>query len=135
MVGFLFRAALSMVGLWIATRWVSGIRIDDAQTLVLAGVVLGVVNAIIRPITVILTLPLTILTLGLFLLVINAGMLAATGVSCRGLPRRAARKPGGESHRLDRFDVHRTARPFRGVREPPSLALRERRFQGTGQRL
>ncbi len=57
MVGFLFRAALSMVGLWIATRWVSGIRIDDAQTLVLAALVLGVVNAIIRPIAVILTLP------------------------------------------------------------------------------
>ena len=33
MVGFLFRAALSMVGLWIATRWVGGIRIDDARTL------------------------------------------------------------------------------------------------------
>lgn len=84
MVGFLFRAALSMVGLWIATRWVSGIRIDDAQTLVLAGVVLGVVNAIIRPITVILTLPLTILTLGLFLLVVNAGMLGLTAWLLRG---------------------------------------------------
>jgi putative membrane protein len=78
MVGFLFRAALSMVGLWIATRWVSGITIDDPQTLVLAGVVLGVVNAIVRPIAVILTFPLTILTLGFFLLVVNAGMLGLT---------------------------------------------------------
>ncbi len=78
MVGFLFRAALSVVGLWMATRWVGGIRIDNAQTLVLAGIVLGVVNAIIRPIAVILTLPLTILTLGLFLLVVNAGMLGLT---------------------------------------------------------
>jgi putative membrane protein len=78
MVGFLFRAALSMVGLWIATRWVSGISIDDPQTLVLAGIVLGVVNAIVRPIALILTLPLTILTLGLFLLVVNAGMLGLT---------------------------------------------------------
>jgi len=78
MVGFLFRAALSMVGLWIATRWVNGIRIDDARTLVLAGLVLGIVNAIVRPIAVILTFPLTILTLGLFLLVVNAGMLALT---------------------------------------------------------
>jgi putative membrane protein len=84
MVGFLFRAVLSMLGLWIATRWISGIRIDDAQTLVLAGVVLGVVNAIIRPITVILTLPLTILTLGLFLLVVNAGMLGLTAWLLRG---------------------------------------------------
>ncbi len=84
MVGFLFRAVLSMLGLWIATRLVSGIRIDDAQTLFLAGVVLGVVNAIIRPITVILTLPLTILTLGLFLLVVNAGMLGLTAWLLRG---------------------------------------------------
>ena len=84
MVGFLFRAALSVVGLWIATRWVSGIRIDDARTLVLAAVVLGVVNAIIRPIAVILTLPLTIFSLGLFLLVINAGMLGLTAWLLQG---------------------------------------------------
>jgi putative membrane protein len=84
MVGFLFRAALSMVGLWIATRWVSGISIDDPQTLVLAGIVLGVVNAIVRPIALLLTLPLTILTLGLFLLVVNAGMLGLTAWILRG---------------------------------------------------
>ncbi len=84
MVGFLFRAALTMLGLWIATRWVSGIRIDDPRTLVLAGLVLGVVNAIVRPITVILTFPLTILTLGLFLLVVNAGMLGLTAWLLRG---------------------------------------------------
>jgi putative membrane protein len=84
MVGFLFRAALSMVGLWIATRWISGIRIDDARTLVLAAVVLGVVNAVIRPIAVILTLPLTIISLGLFLLVINAGMLSLTAWLLQG---------------------------------------------------
>jgi putative membrane protein len=84
MVGFLFRAALSMVGLWIATRWVSGISIDDPQTLVLAGIVLGVVNAIVRPIALILTLPLTLLTLGLFLLVVNAGMLGLTAWILRG---------------------------------------------------
>ena len=84
MVGFLFRAALSVIGLWIASAWGSGIRIDDARTLVLAGIVLGVVNAIVRPITVILTLPLTILTLGLFLLVVNAGMVGLTAWLLRG---------------------------------------------------
>ena len=78
MVGFLFRAALSMLGLWLATRWVSGIRIDDANTLVLAGLLLGVFNAVVRPIAIMLTLPLTVLTLGLFLLVVNAGMLGLT---------------------------------------------------------
>jgi putative membrane protein len=84
MVGFLFRAALSMVGLWIATRWVHGISIADPQTLVLAGILLGVFNAIIRPIAVILTLPITILTLGLFLLVVNAGMLGLTALMLHG---------------------------------------------------
>jgi putative membrane protein len=84
MVGFLFRAALSMLGLWIATRWVPGISIADPQTLVLAGIVLGVVNAIIRPIAVILTFPLTILSLGFFLLVVNAGMLGLTALMLHG---------------------------------------------------
>ena len=84
MVGFLFRAALSVVGLWLATAWVSGVRIDNPRTLVLAGVVLGVVNAIVRPIAVILTFPLTILSLGLFLLVVNAGMLGLTAWLLRG---------------------------------------------------
>ena len=76
MTGFVLRALISAIGLWIATRWVSGIRIDDAATLVLAGLLLGVINAIVRPIAILLTLPITILTLGLFLLVVNAGMVA-----------------------------------------------------------
>ncbi len=84
MVGFLFRAALSMVGLWIATRWISGIRIDDPQTLVLAAVVLVSSMRSSAPITVILTLPITVLTLGLFLLVVNAGMLGLTAWLLRG---------------------------------------------------
>jgi putative membrane protein len=76
MTGFILRAAISAVGLWIATRLVSGIRIDDAFTLVLAGASLGIVNAIVRPIAILLTLPITIVTLGMFLLVVNAGMVA-----------------------------------------------------------
>ena len=76
MTGFILRALISAIGLWIATRWVSGIRIDDAGTLVLAGVLLGVVNAIVRPVLIILTLPITIVSLGFFLLVVNTAMLA-----------------------------------------------------------
>lgn len=84
MVGFLFRAVLSMVGLWVATRWVHGIRIDDADTLVLAGLLLGVLNAVVRPIAIVLTLPLTVLTLGLFLLVVNAAMVGLTAYFLAG---------------------------------------------------
>jgi putative membrane protein len=76
MTGFVLRALISAIGLWIATYWVSGIRIDDAATLVLAGALLGIVNAIVRPIAIVLTLPITILSLGFFLLVVNAGMVA-----------------------------------------------------------
>jgi putative membrane protein len=76
MLGFLIRAALVALGLWLATAWVQGVSIDKPSTLILAGILLGVVNSIIRPIAILLTLPMTILTLGLFLLVINAGMVA-----------------------------------------------------------
>jgi putative membrane protein len=76
MTGFLIRALIVALGLWLATSWVQGISIDSPFTLILAGILLGVVNSIVRPIAIVLTLPMTILTLGLFLLVINAGMVA-----------------------------------------------------------
>jgi putative membrane protein len=74
MTGFLLRAVIAAIGLWLATVWVPGVHIDGVGTLLLAGVLLGVVNAIVRPIAFILTLPITILTLGLFLFVLNAAM-------------------------------------------------------------
>ena len=76
MTRFVLRALISAMGLWIATRWVAGIRIDGAGTLVLAGLLLGLVNAVVRPILVILTLPITILSLGFFLLIVNTAMVA-----------------------------------------------------------
>jgi len=76
MTGFLLRAVLTAIGLWLASVWVPGVSIDGVPTLLLAGLLLGVVNAIVRPIAFILKLPLTIVTLGLFLLVLNAGMVA-----------------------------------------------------------
>jgi putative membrane protein len=74
--GFVLRALISAIGLWLATLSVSGIRIDNPGTLVLAGLLLGVVNAVVRPILVILTLPITILSLGFFLLIVNTAMVA-----------------------------------------------------------
>jgi putative membrane protein len=76
MIGFLLRAAIVALGLWLATLWVPGVRIDSPATLLLAGILLGIVNSVVRPIAIVLTLPMTLLTLGLFLLVINAGMVA-----------------------------------------------------------
>ena len=76
MTGFLLRAVLCAIGLWLASIWVPEVHIDSTGTLLLAAIVLGVVNAIVRPIAFVLTLPITILTLGLFLLVLNAAMVA-----------------------------------------------------------
>ncbi len=73
---FLLRWGISALGLWVATRLVAGFTIEGASTLTLAALMLGLVNATVRPLLVVLTLPLTLATLGLFLLVINAGMLA-----------------------------------------------------------
>ena len=74
MMGFVLRAVIAAIGLWLATVWVSGVSVDSVGTLIAAGFVLGVVNAFVRPVAFILTLPITILTLGLFLLVLNALM-------------------------------------------------------------
>ena len=75
MLGFVLRLAITALGLWLAARLVPGISIDDDGTLLAAALLLGIVNAFVRPVLVLLTLPLTVLTLGLFLLVVNAGML------------------------------------------------------------
>ena len=74
-MGFLVRMAITAVGLWVASELVNGFTIRDGSTLVWAAVVLGIVNAVVRPIAVLLTLPFTLLTLGLFLWVINAAMI------------------------------------------------------------
>jgi len=67
--------AITAAGLWVASELVAGITVRDTATLVWAALVLGIVNAVVRPIAIILTLPITLLTLGLFLWVINAAMI------------------------------------------------------------
>jgi putative membrane protein len=74
-VGFAVRMLISALGLWLASRIVPGVTITGSGTLLLAALLLGVVNAVVRPVVVFLTLPLTVLTLGLFLWVVNAAML------------------------------------------------------------
>lgn len=74
MPGFLIRLLINAVGLWLADLIVPGIEISGPITLLFAALLMGIVNALIRPIVVVLTLPLTIVTLGIFLLVINAAM-------------------------------------------------------------
>jgi putative membrane protein len=75
MIGVMLRVVTVALGLWLATKLVSGIEVREGWTLLAAALLLGIVNAVVRPIAIILTLPLSILTLGFFLLVINAAML------------------------------------------------------------
>ena len=84
MAGFLLRALIASLGLWAAEYVLDGLTIDDAMTLVLAGLLLGVVNAIVRPFVLLLSLPALLVTLGLFLLVINAAMLGLVALMLRG---------------------------------------------------
>jgi putative membrane protein len=74
MLGFAIRLAISALGLWLAQEIVPGVQIDGTASLVTAALLLGIVNALVRPLAVLLTLPVTLLTLGLFLLVVNAAM-------------------------------------------------------------
>ena len=76
MQGFLLRLLITIIGLWLADAVLSGVTIAGTGTFILAALLLGLVNAVIRPLAVILTLPLTLVTMGFFLLVINAGMFA-----------------------------------------------------------
>lgn len=75
MTGFILRALLAALGLWLATLWIDGFRLDDSLTVFVAAAVLGVVNAFVRPVAIVLTLPISVVTLGLFLLVVNAAMM------------------------------------------------------------
>ena len=74
MQGIVVRTLIIMLGLYLASAIVPGVTINGTLDLILAALLLGLVNAIVRPLLFLLTLPLTIITLGLFLFVLNAAM-------------------------------------------------------------
>jgi putative membrane protein len=84
MIGFLIRGLVTALGLWVASATLKGVHSTGVLALIGAGLVLGIANAIIRPILVILTLPVTIFTLGLFLLVINGLMVLLVSKLLKG---------------------------------------------------
>lgn len=75
MPGFGVRLAINVLGLWLASEIVPGMQISGLGSFLLAGLLLGIVNALARPVAIVLTFPFTIVTLGFFLLVVNAAML------------------------------------------------------------
>ena len=79
------RAFFGALGLWVAWKLLApGIEFANITDLIIAACVLGLVNAFVRPVVMLLTLPLTIITLGLFLLLVNAAMIGLTSVVVPG---------------------------------------------------
>ena len=71
-MGFLLRLIVNAAALWVAAQLVPGIVVTGLTPLFLAALVLGLINAVVRPVLLVLTLPLTLITLGLFIFVLNA---------------------------------------------------------------
>jgi putative membrane protein len=76
---FIAKILIAAFGLWLSAWFIEGIDYHGWLALLLAGLLLGLVNAFVRPVVTILTLPITLLTLGLFLLVVNAAMIGLVG--------------------------------------------------------
>ena len=74
LAAFLLHWAITAFSLWLASRVFKGVQVDNARSLVGGALLLGLANAIVKPLLIALTLPLTLLTFGLFILVINALM-------------------------------------------------------------
>ncbi len=81
---FLARVLIAALGLWLAATLLKGVSYSGWPVLLIAALLLGLVNAIVRPVVFLLTLPLTILTLGLFLLVVNAAMIGLVALLLPG---------------------------------------------------
>ena len=74
MQGIFVRTLITMLGLFIASRLLPGVWLEGTGNFILAGFLLGLVNAVVRPLVFVMTLPLTVVTLGLFIFVLNAAM-------------------------------------------------------------
>ena len=78
MQGVLIRWGISALALWLTSEVISGIHVDGAAALFVAALVLGILNAMLRPLLLIVTLPINLLSLGLFTFVINGAILKLT---------------------------------------------------------
>jgi len=78
-MGFIIKVLVTALAVWVAAYFLPGVHLqNDAKTIIVVALVLALLNAIVKPLLIILTIPVTIITLGLFLLVINALMVIWT---------------------------------------------------------
>ncbi len=85
MSNFLVRWATTAVAIGVAAQILPGIRVDGLWAAIVAALLLGLVNATLRPILLLLTLPITVVTLGLFALIVNGAMLALVASVVKGV--------------------------------------------------
>ncbi|MDP9894156.1 putative membrane protein [Variovorax boronicumulans] len=81
---FLVHWAITAVSLWVASLLFRGLKFDGTGALVVSALLLGLANAVVKPLLIVLTLPLTLVTFGLFLLVINALMILLVAALVKG---------------------------------------------------
>ena len=74
MQGIIIRTLVTMLGLFLAREIVPGVELQGTGSFILAALLLGIVNSLVRPLAFLMTFPLTIITLGLFIFVLNAAM-------------------------------------------------------------
>jgi putative membrane protein len=84
LVPFLLHWGITALSLWAASHVFKGLHFDSGRALLISALLLGLANAVVRPVLVVLTFPLTLVTFGLFLLVINALMLMLVAALVRG---------------------------------------------------
>jgi putative membrane protein len=84
MQGLVIRWLVSAAALYLTSLIVRGIEVDGLVPLLFAAMTIGILNAVVRPVILLLTLPLNVLTLGLFTLVVNAAMLAMAASVVKG---------------------------------------------------
>jgi len=146
-VGFVLRVLVNAAALWVAAALVPGIALRGLRYTLLAALVLGLVNAIVRPVLVFLTLPITLLTLGLFIFVLNAfclwltsrlvpgfavhgfvaSVLGALVISIVSWALNAFVSDAGRWRRERAEDVAADASPVAPATTTPSRSLRSRR--------
>nr|WP_282007965.1 phage holin family protein [Brevundimonas aveniformis] len=84
MIRMLLQAVVTALGLWLASEWIPGVEVLSTGSLIAAAVLLGIVNALVRPVLTFVTLPITFITFGLFLLVVNAATIGLVAMMLGG---------------------------------------------------
>jgi putative membrane protein len=84
MLRFIIQAVVTALGLWLAAEFIPGVEVLSSGSLIAAAVLLGLVNALVRPVLTFITFPLTVITFGLFLLVVNAATIGIVAMLLGG---------------------------------------------------